>query len=345
MKKLVDQAIEAIARARAPKEPPVPAGPQVGSSGVLERPRCPVCLNTRARPVVAGRDTWIRDGAAVPGAPSKFLVVRCEICGHRYTTPRFVVAEKARAFEGEYPFYTRARQARAGRAFDEASRAAARAPFMRRVQALTRLAPRPGRALDLGCGDGFFLDALRDRGWDGVGVDVSEDVVWHARDVLGLDARALDVEQADLPEGPFDAVTLWGLLQLIYAPRALLDRVRAVLEPGGLLAVGVSNIDSLGAHLFRGRWRGLGLPRHLSHFTPDTLQRLLVHAGFEVVEVRYETPKWVVAGSVDDALPAPRPVRRVAKAGLYAAGWALGRTRYADTMEVYARATGRTPGA
>lgn len=337
MKRFVDRAIEAVARARAPKEPPVPAGPQVGSSGVLERPRCPVCLNTRARPVLSGRDTWLQDGTKVAGAPDRFLVVRCEICGHRYTTPRFVAEQKAQAFEGAYPFYTRAQQARAGAKLDEAARAAARAPFMARVEGLVAASPRPGRVLDLGCGDGFFLDALRDRGWDGVGVDVSEDVVWHAREVLGLDTRVLDVEQDALPEGPFDAVTMWGLLQLIYAPRALLDRVRAVLEPGGIVAVGVSNIDSMGAHLFRGRWRGLGLPRHLSHFTPDTLRRLLEHAGFELVDVRYETPKWVMAGSVDDALPAPRPVRGLAKVGLYAAGRAVGHTRYADTMAVYAR--------
>ena len=127
------------------------------------------------------------------------------------------------------------------------------------------------------------------------------------------------------------------MLQLIYEPRALLDRVAAALEPGGVVGIGVSNIRSTGARLFGGAWRGLGLPRHISHFTPETLERLLEWAGFEVVARRYETPRWVVAGSVDAALPAPRPVRRAAKAGLYAAKEVWGRTRYADTMEVYAR--------
>lgn len=335
MKPLVDRAIEAIARARAPKEPPVPAGPKIASSGVLERPTCPLCKNTRARPVVKGKDTWVKDRPKVRGAPETYLVVRCEICGHRYTTPRFCFAHKAKAFEGAYPFYARARRAERASAAEDLE--AARRPFYGRADGLCAAKPYPGRLLDVGCGDGLFLDVMRARGWAVQGLDVSEEVVRHAREVLGVPCAVADVEREALPEGPFDAITMWGVLQLVYAPRDLLDRVRARLEPDGVLGIGVSNIKSTGARLFRGRWRGLGLPRHISHFTPETLERLLDWAGFEVVARRFETPRWVIAGSVDDGLPAPRPVRMAAKAGLYLAGRALGGTRYGDTMEMYAR--------
>lgn len=334
----MDRAIEAIARARAPKEPPVPAGPKIASSGVLERPTCPLCKNTRARPVVTGKDTWVKDRPPVKGAPDKYLVVRCEICGHRYTTPRFSFAHRDKAFEGAYPFYTRAREAKVSDLGAQRERLVQdRLPFMGRVQGLSAAQPYPGRLLDIGCGDGIFLDLMRERGWSVRGLDVSEEVVWHATEVLGLDCAVADVEQDALPEGPFDAITMWGVLQLIYAPRDLLDQLRDRLEPDGVLGIGVSNIKSGGAQLFGSRWRGLGLPRHISHFTPDTLERLLEWAGFEVVAKRFDTPKWVIAGSVDDALPAPRSVRMAAKAGLYAAGKAIGRTSWADTMEMYAR--------
>lgn len=335
MKRLVDRAIEGIARARAPKEPPVPAGPKIASSGVLERPTCPLCKNTRARAVMSGPDTWIKDRAPVAGAPDRYTVVRCEICSHRYTTPRFTVQHKHRAFEGAYPFYNRARRARAEQVHEDLDQA--RAPFLHRADGLSAVCPLPGRLLDIGCGDGLFMDVMRTRGWAVQGQDISEDVVWHAREVLGLPCAVADVEQDALPQGPFDVITMWGVLQLIYEPRALLDRVHAALEPGGVLAIGVSNISSVGAQLFRGGWRGLGLPRHISHFTPETLERLLGWAGFEVIERRFETPKWVIAGSVDDTLPAPRAVRSLAKAGLYGPGRVLGGTHYGDTMEMYAR--------
>lgn len=325
---ILDAAIEAIARARAPKEPPAPVGAEVVADSVFERPYCPSCGNSRGDVILLAGDDWIH--ADYSG--QRFAVVRCQICALRYTSPRFKRAHKRLAFEGDYPFYIRARDARRGRMQDPD---AARAPFLGRAERLVMAQPMPGRLLDLGAGDGFFGDVMRARGWEVVAVDNEEDVVWHAKEKLGLDARKLDVEEDPLPAGPFDAVSMWGVLQLVYEPRALLTKVREVLAPDGLLAIGVSNVKSAGASVFRSRWRGLGLPRHLSHFTPETLSRLVTWCGFEVVRVDYETPRWIVAGSVDASVPSP--ARRAAKAMLYPAGHLLGRTPRADTLELYAR--------
>lgn len=326
---ILDRAIEAIARVRAPKEPPAPIGAEIASP-LFERPSCPLCGNTRGDVVVIGRDDWV--GADHGG--QAFAVVRCAICAVRYTSPRFARAHKRRAFGGEYPFYVRSRSpgALAGRALAEA-----RHPFEGRAGRVAARCPQAGRLLDVGCGDGLFGDVMRSRGWHVVGVDNEPDVVAHAADHLGLEAHVSDMEEDDLPEGPFEAATLWGVLQLAYDPRALLSKVRSVLIPGGLLAVGVSNIRSAGAALFGSRWRGLGLPRHLVHFTPESLARLVGWCGFEVVGTSFETPRWIVAGSIDGALSRGR---RPAKALLYAAAAVAGRTARADTMEIYARRIG-----
>lgn len=325
---ILDAAIEALARARAPKEPPAPVGAEVVADSVFERPHCPSCGNTRGEVVLVAGDDWV--DADYSG--QRFAVVRCQICAHRYTSPRFKRSHKHLAFQGEYPFYSRARAARRGVSADLE---AARAPFHGRGERLFAAHPAPGRLLDVGAGDGFFGDVMRARGWEVVAVDNEADVVWHARERLGLEAYALDVEEDPLPPGPFDAVTLWGVLQLVYEPRALLEKVRQVLSPEGVLAIGVSNVRSAGASLFGARWRGLGLPRHLSHFTPETLTRLVSWCGFEVLGLAYETPRWIMSGSVDAAVP--RPVRRAAKAILYPAGHLLGKTSRADTLELYAR--------
>ena len=55
------------------------------------------------------------------------------------------------------------------------------------------------------------------------------------------------------------------------------------LAPDGLLIVGVPNAGGLGASLFGRAWSGLELPRHLSHFTPATLQLTLEKAGGRIV--------------------------------------------------------------
>jgi SAM-dependent methyltransferase len=334
--KLLDQAIAKVARARAPKEPPMPAGPDVGGHPLLERPLCPGCGNTRAKLVVEGNDTWVADAPEV--GPRKFSVVRCEVCALRYTTPRFKREHRHHAFAGAYPFYLRARQAKAGAEID---RRAARAPFEGRADRVTAAHPIPGRLLDIGGGDGYFGDLMRERGWEVVTLDLEPDVVAHAKDHLGLDARVCDVEVDPLPEGPFDVITAWGVLQLLYAPRRALERILSLLSRDGLLAIGVSNIRSAGLELFGERWRGLGLPRHLSHFSPETLSRLLEWSGYEIARIHYDTPKWIVAGSIDDALP--KLARAPARAALYALRPAVSSSRYGDTFEIHAQVGDRSP--
>src|SRR5207245_2811653 len=56
--------------------------------------------------------------------------------------------------------------------------------------------------------------------------------------------------------------------------------------PGGRLVVSVPNLASLAFHWFGAAWIGLDLPRHLTHFTPRTLARMLERAGFEVERVQ-----------------------------------------------------------
>jgi hypothetical protein len=52
--------------------------------------------------------------------------------------------------------------------------------------------------------------------------------------------------------------------------------------PGGRIAITVPNIDSLPFHWFGADWFGLDVPRHLTHFSPETLTRMLAVAGFQV---------------------------------------------------------------
>ena len=295
----------------------------------LETPPCPLCGGAAGALVVAARDDWNPQG---PAQGLVFQVRRCRVCGGCFTSPRFREEAKHLPFQGDYPFYLRARSTR--QAPDEAALAA----FATRADRLQQAHPAPGRVLDLGMGDGAFLSLMRRRGWSVAGMDVEPDLVTFAQAHLDLaETWVGDAERDPLPEGPFDAVTLWGLLQLAYAPQALLEKIRAVLAPGGVVAIGVSNISGAGPRLFGPHWRGLGLPRHLVHYAPATLERLLDRAGFQVLSCAFATPYWMVAPSMQAALPLPGLLGKVSRRAAGALLGLLGRTSLGDTMTVVAR--------
>jgi SAM-dependent methyltransferase len=209
--------------------------------------------------------------------------------------------------------------------------------FDRRVHVLVKAHPNPGKALDIGMGDGAFLASMQLRGWKVAGIDIEPSVVAYAQSQLGiLDCVVGDVECDPLPEGPFDAITLWGMLQLAYRPEDLLQRIRPALAPDGVLAIGLSNFASAGAKVFGTHWWGLGLPRHLVHYDPTSLSRLLERAGYRVVDMTFETPAWIVNGSMQSTGQLPGLLGKAARFTARTALGQLGRTRWGDTFTLIA---------
>jgi SAM-dependent methyltransferase len=102
----------------------------------------------------------------------------------------------------------------------------------------------PGRALDLGCGEGADALWLAERGWAVSAVDISPTALGRARAEADRRGLAVDWQQADLaealPPGPYELVTAHFLQSPVELPRAaVLQRAAAEVAPGGhLLVVG-----------------------------------------------------------------------------------------------------------
>lgn len=101
---------------------------------------------------------------------------------------------------------------------------------------------RPGRALDLGCGEGADALWLAERGWKVTAVDFSSVALERARAAARSRGLELCWVRADLrsympSNAPFDLVTLL-FIHLPPAERpALLARTAALVAPGGTLIV------------------------------------------------------------------------------------------------------------
>lgn len=100
----------------------------------------------------------------------------------------------------------------------------------------------PGRALDLGSGEGADAVWLAEHGWTVTAVDFSEVALERARAAAASRALRLSWVRADLrsylpPAGSFDLVTLLYIHFPPEARRALLGRAATALAPGGTLLV------------------------------------------------------------------------------------------------------------
>jgi SAM-dependent methyltransferase len=109
--------------------------------------------------------------------------------------------------------------------------------------------PAP-RVLDVGCGTGFLLERLAERGYAGLGVDLSPESVEIAQrrlaEIGAADRlRAVVGSAYEPPEGPFDLITLTDVLEHLEDPVACLRALRERLSPGGLLVVSTPNRRSL----------------------------------------------------------------------------------------------------
>jgi SAM-dependent methyltransferase len=141
------------------------------------------------------------------------------------------------------------------------------------------LGRHPGRVLDVGCGDGDFLADLRRLGWEGYGTEFSE-VACELTRARGINVRQGSLRSAGFPDRFFDVVTIWHVLEHLPEPAAELAEARRILRDDGLLVLEVPNSGCLTFQLCQERWWPLDIPRHLQHFTPATLARLLDRSGF-----------------------------------------------------------------
>jgi SAM-dependent methyltransferase len=160
----------------------------------------------------------------------------------------------------------------------------------RRRALLLGEARRGERVLDLGCGAGRFVAALRDAGADPVGVEIAEAALERARaNVPGADLRLVEPDGSlPLEHGSVDLVWCSEVLEHVADTAHVLLEVRRVLRPGGRLLVttpfhGRVKAALIGLLRFDAHFDPLG--QHLRFYTPTSLRATLERSGFERVQV------------------------------------------------------------
>lgn len=230
-------------------------------------------------------------------------IVRCVECGYVFDNPRPTYEELVK-------FYSRPAQYDSW--LEELPQR--QKAWERRLREL-RSTKKAGSLLDVGTGIGQLLAVARGS-YEVYGTEVSTVAVRIAQEKYGLKVFQGTIDDIDWKGKRFDNISLFHVLEHVPDPNATLQKCNALLVDQGILAIAVPNeVSSLraivrrkltNAGLKKSRTLGkFGLPRislgpesvevHLSHFTPEVLDRLLKETGFSVVK-RTLDPHFIITG-------------------------------------------------
>ncbi len=139
------------------------------------------------------------------------------------------------------------------------------------------------KLLDLGCGSGYFLKFAQQQGWEVQGVEMSNYAAEIARK-QGISVSTKSVTEANFISGEFEVITMFNVLEHMTHLNEVMANNYRWLKPGGLLVVEVPNVNSMQKKIFGGNWVHWDVPRHIFHFSPETIQKLAEKSGFKVIE-------------------------------------------------------------
>ena len=168
-----------------------------------------------------------------------------------------------------------------------------------------------GRLLDIGCNEGRGLKIYAHNGFQAEGLELNETAADVARRA-GFRVHTCDLSDFN-PAALYDVVVLSNVLEHSLAPNQMLLDVGRLLKSGGQVWISCPNSRSWLRKAFGSFWINWHVPFHISHFSADTLQKLLTQTGFTAVETAQITPALWVSSSVIARLFAKkgRPTREL----------------------------------
>jgi len=121
-------------------------------------------------------------------------------------------------------------------------------------------------------------------GFDVTGCEVDPIAVDRAK-AKGVHVLQGDFSELDFQEGYYDVVVMNHVLEHFHDCKAVLRKVRRILKDRGRLILVVPNATALSRVVFEKHWFNWEIPRHLYHFTPETLEKYCSVVGFKKLSI------------------------------------------------------------
>jgi len=140
-----------------------------------------------------------------------------------------------------------------------------------------------GSLLDVGCGTGDFINAAKNNGWNVTGIEPNEKA--RALANTKTDNKVFDILKLEsLPAESFDIISLWHVFEHLPELENHIQIFKKLLKPNGSLIIAVPNHKSYDANYYKEFWAAYDVPRHLWHFSQNSIKRLFDKFQMNVIK-------------------------------------------------------------
>lgn len=239
---------------------------------------CPSCNSSDIKSVLQAKDHTV--------SQEIFDIWECGQCHLRFTQDVPSGAHIGRYYQAEsYISHTNTKKGLINRLYHMV-RKQTLSDKRRLIQSATRL--KQGKMLDIGAGTGAFVAHMKESGWEVTGLEPDETARGLAASVNGVNLLPAE-DLYSLPPDHYDAITLWHVLEHVHDLHLYLRQLARLLKKTGKIFIAVPNYTCHDATVYQGAWAAYDVPRHLYHFSPDSMEDLLNREG---LQLQVSQPMW-----------------------------------------------------
>lgn len=240
--------------------------------------QCPCCGSTAIQSVLAAKDYTVTN--------EMFEIWHCNNCALRFTQAIPTVDEIGAYYQSNsYVSHSDSKEGLINKLYHLVRNYTLK-DKLKLVQTVTGLPT--GTLLDVGAGTGYFSQKMTNNGWAVTSLEpdmTARKVAMDKYNLLLEDTSNLYYLEAN----QFDAIAMWHVLEHVHDLQGYLTKFHEILKPTGRLVIAVPNYTSYDAEHYAKHWAAYDVPRHLYHFSPQSMDVLAKLKGFTV---KVYKPMW-----------------------------------------------------
>ena len=214
----------------------------------MEKINCPICSSYNNKPYISLKDRLVSNKTDI------FNLVKCQ-CNFVFLNPRPSELE----ISNYYSHIDYSPHKSNGILYKIAQKIS----FFWKYNLIKKYAPA-STILDYGSGKGDFSCYMNMKGFY---VDTYEPILDSKNEI----------------KNNYDIITMWHSLEHIHNLDESFIRINKTLKNEGYLIIAVPNINAAEISYFKSKWAAYDAPRHLYHFSLDSITNLLDKHGFRII--------------------------------------------------------------